>query len=101
MPPHTMVMNMPEASSNLLPSPSTARLKMLLHMMDVQNPHSAISTMDLGMALPKIVVISGGMKMTAASSAMPANEHVAIIMRAETREPRMPPIAQPIVIVSQ
>ena len=32
---------------------------------------------------------------------MPANEHVAIIMRAETREPRMPPIAQPIVIVSQ
>ena len=45
--------------------------------------------------------MSGGMRIIAASRTAPAIEQPAIIARGDTREPTTPPIAQPIVIVSQ
>ena len=74
---------------------------MLLHMIDVHRPQSAISTIDFGTVAPKTVTYSSGSATTAASRPTPSAEQDAIMTRGETREPTSPPTAQPTVIASQ
>ena len=73
-PPTTMVMKMPEAASVYLPRPSTERLKMPPHMMEVHRPQRAMSTLLVGTGCSlmneRVIVLLSGMKMLMMSSRM-------------------------------
>ena len=68
----TIVMNMPEAISTLFPSPSTARLNMLDHMIEVANPQSAANIIDFGTVIENTLTNSYGTFIAIASSATTA-----------------------------
>ena len=47
-PPTTIIIKIPEAAAEYLPSPSVARLKILLHMIEVQRPQSTNNSAATG-----------------------------------------------------
>ncbi len=94
-PPTTIIMKMPLAFSVYLPSPSVARLKMQLHMTEVQRPQSTMRMALIGSwTIVKLVPVNTGMlpvmvlgrRMARMMSSMAVPLTVIIITRLDTLE---------------
>ena len=84
-PPTTIIMKMPEACSLYLPRPSTARLKMAPHMMEVQIPQTARKMHFIGTAEPLMVMLTlSGRKMAMSSRRMASEDTKIICVRVLT-----------------
>ena len=88
-PPTTKVMKMPEAASVYLPRPSTERLKMPPHMMEVHKPHAAMNIHLIGIGFstdcftPLIVSSALTLKVELSGIKIPINKR--IIARLDTK----------------
>ena len=72
-------MKIPEAASVYLPRPSTERLKMPPHMIDVQRPQAAMKNTFIGTALPLMVTATLSGRKMAMSSRMMATVDTQVI----------------------
>src|SRR5690554_1515099 len=112
-PPQTKVLNIPVAAGVNLPNPSTARLNMLPHMIDVQKPTSTMNMALMGICTnpndrPPSDVNAGnvtsmlvGEKIAARINNNPTNEVVESMALLEILLPREAPINLPANMKSQ
>ena len=101
-PPHTSAMKMPEAAAVYLPRPSTARLKMAPHMIEVQKPQRIIRPRASGILEALMVTATdSGTKIAAIRSTMATEAITPSIILLLTLEPTDAPTRRPISIQSQ
>ena len=103
-PPTTIIIKIPEAAAEYLPRPSVARLKIQLHMTDVQRPQSTNNRAATGtITISNDVPVNTGMEtvvdlpriIAMMMSIIPTTVVIIIIERLETLPPMKLPMKRP------